>query len=480
MSSLKIKKKTKKQNKQKKTLKEFKKQTITSAPPKTLPKPNAPKALGFSFKKVIKDLIKKGGSALGNYLAPGIGGQVGGALGDLIAGKLIGNGAYYFVGRNASEQIPTGVPNKSWEFTTKVKLGDVLSTTTFAQDTYDLDLSNPGLFEWPAQVLRLFSMYEVSQCVILVTSEVGNPTNLALGVKGVHIDYNPRGAPPRSLDELEEGVTSIITNIHNEIAIGVELKRSFQPQRMKYTDVNAFDGTPEFNSIGRVTVFTANNPSGSQKIGEVYALLTFKARIPSYRGFEGHSFIHVANCTTANPLSTTGDDRIFIGSPEFKVYILNNGVIGCKPPGLYLVMQQFQAATSIVLATGITARTNCQIWNANQWFRTPGGVQSASYLVTGGTNSWDFSLILAEEDWAVDTASHTFTGATTCDIVITRIAESYNEGSTVPEGPFWLTAASKVFSRKAREWRNYQPKIHPVEPEEELEEKVEYVKVVQR
>lgn len=276
----------------------------------------------FSAPKLGASLGGAGGAAIGNWLAPGIGGEVGqklGAQGGEYLGKLFkqitGWGDYKV--RSNSLVNPEEVVPSFGEDSIRVRKREFITSlnSTASAFTKTVVPINPGVdtsFPWLCAIARNYEQYRINgmifQYVSTSSDAIASTTNLGLGQVILATDYNAADDPFQDAPQMLNYMFANSDKPSNHILHAVECAPTDQAQKLYYVRTGAVpEGQdPRLYDLGTFQIAVNNMPATYQGMGQLwvsYDITFVKSQQNNLLGYGINSdMYHIFNSMTdANP-----------------------------------------------------------------------------------------------------------------------------------------------------------------------------------
>jgi len=205
-----------------------------------------------------------GGAALGNMIAPGIGGTIGGALGGMVGrlGSLITGHGDYDVKQNVLVR-PGPVPSfgeSSIRIRHKEYLGDLSGSTSFAITSRYINPGLPSTFPWLSSLASNFEQYHFNGLVfqfVSTSADALNSTNTALGKVIMATDYNALDANYSNASEMLITLFSNYGKPSEHLYHAIECAAEQTPTKLYYVrSSTVFNGDQRLYDLGNFQVAT--------------------------------------------------------------------------------------------------------------------------------------------------------------------------------------------------------------------------------
>lgn len=248
------------------------------------------------LQKVGKAVVPRGsfsrlGGLAGNYLLPGVGGNAGSALGDVVS-KLVGFGDYQ-VQKNSivQNQLDMGQPVAAFgnlDQATRIRhreyVTDIVIPSSPGSFNLDNYFINPGLaktFPWLSQIANNYQQYELLGCVFefVSTASEAFTSSLALGSLIMASDYDTIDQNYSNKLQMENAQYSCATKPSNNLLHPIECAKHCTSTPVKYVRSGAIQANPANGQFpdqrlydhANFQIATVNLPSGSTgAIGELW------------------------------------------------------------------------------------------------------------------------------------------------------------------------------------------------------------------
>lgn len=342
----------------------------------------------FSAPKVGQLLGSAGGAALGNLIAPGIGGKMGASLGSEV-GQSMGNLFKSITGwgdyqvKENSLLFPSKIVPSFGEDSIRVKkreyITDIDATTAFTNNTFPI---NPGLsetFPWLSAIAQNYEQYRfnglIFQFVSTSSDAIASSTDLGLGQVILATDYNAADDPFVNSPQMLGSMFSNSAKPSENILHAIECAPTDQAQKLYYvrtgdppeaTDIRLYD-------LGVFQIATDKMQSNYDGLGQLWVSydITFCKSVQNNQlGFSLNTDKYVIGGTIAQatPLGTvqTLAEHSNLGTT------INDTVVSFPPAlssGYYMFTYQVSgpnaATTMDAMGIGVTNCTLVQAFKNN-------------------------------------------------------------------------------------------------------------------
>nr|QKN88958.1 MAG: hypothetical protein [Picornavirales sp.] len=149
-------------------------------------------SLGTIVRRALAQGLRSGGSALGGFIAPGVGATVGRNLGAGVS-KILGFGDYKVHSNTLVSAPQFGKNNNEIRIRHREFISNVTGSTSFAVSGYDINPGNASLFPWLHTIAGSYQQYKVNGMVFYFNSTSAsalNSTNTALGTVMMATNYD--------------------------------------------------------------------------------------------------------------------------------------------------------------------------------------------------------------------------------------------------------------------------------------------------
>lgn len=342
-------------------------------------------------------LARTGGSFLGNLVAPGIGGVIGGGLAD--AGhrlfKTITGVGDYKVDSNTlmSDSVP--IFNNS-NRTVRVKhrefIGDVISgaANTFNIQAFPI---NPGLnntFPWLANVAAQYEEYKIKGMIFefkTMSADALNSTNTALGQVILATQYNVLSAAFASKQQMENYEFACSTKPSMSVIHPIECEphetpltelfvRNVNTTLLSNSDLRLYD-------FGNFYIATNGLQAANVNLGELwvsYDIEFFKPKILTVPVLQMADHWQMTNPSTSAYLGAT--QTLTSGSNLGSTLTANSFTIPSSFNGL--VFMSYYVGGSVANTTAMTITTSAGISRQNLWINNSGSVVNPANSASQG------------------------------------------------------------------------------------------------
>jgi hypothetical protein len=140
----------------------------------------------------VGNFLRLGGNALGNFLAPGVGGGLGAAAGGAIS-QILGFGDYSVMSNTLQHAPMFGRGSRSLRVKNREYVGDITGSTTFNLTSYMINPGNKILFPWLSGLAQSYQQYRIKGMIFYYNSTSANAlnsTNTALGTVLMATNYD--------------------------------------------------------------------------------------------------------------------------------------------------------------------------------------------------------------------------------------------------------------------------------------------------
>lgn len=282
----------------------------------------------FNARKLGENLGGNAGAAIGNMIAPGVGGesfrQVGSSLGSELGGlfkSITGFGDYriksnsLLPGGDGDRVIPSfgddSIRVKKREFITFIN-----ASTSFQNNSFPV---NPGLsevFPWLSAIANNYEQYRwnglLFQFVSTSSDAIASTTDLGLGQVILASDYNAADAPYQNQPQMLGAMFSNSGKPSENIIHAVECAPTDTASKLYYTRSGAVPENQDIRLYDMLSfqLATANMPATYSGMGQLWVTydVTFcKSQQNNQLGFDLNTDKYIFNTYTNNtPLGPTG------------------------------------------------------------------------------------------------------------------------------------------------------------------------------
>jgi len=408
----------------------------------------------------FNDAVSAGAGALGNYLAPGMGGAASKAASYI--SKWLGAGTY--VKKNSLVGIgynPVAPPSNSVIGSTgcatfrssgnfRVKHREFITNinanngAAFTNISYFLNPGNPILCPWLAQIANNFEEYEWHGLIMEYRTTSGNivSTSPGMGLIIMATDYDVIDNAYANKQQMEIadfcGTGPCYTNIDHPIECdprqNVQKKMFVQPG---VTVASQSPDDPRFSSLGNFQIAVTGVP-GTSSIGELWITYDIELSKPQINavtqagaGGYAHLSYHVAlngTAAVAAPVLTQTGTSWSIGGGATGTQLI------CSVPGIYQVTQSTKSTANLVTTLGTTLLGAANYRYIDQSTTGVYG-QPAVNAAIQTTNLVSYILVIITNpgDGIQMTMSNTTTVTSYSDIYISP----YQSNLTIPKKKQW-------------------------------------------
>jgi hypothetical protein len=196
--------------------------------------------LAPKLKPLIKQGFRTGGSALGNWIAPGIGGELGYQAGAGVS-KILGFGDYKVKSNSLTNAPQFGKSPPSIRIRNREYVTDVSTSTSFLAQNFTVNPGNSVLFPWLSGVAASYQQYKVNGMVVYYNSTSASAigsTNTALGAIMMSSNYDLAEAPYSSKQEVLSAYFSSSGPPSEDLVHAIECDPKQRPIDVLYIDHN--------------------------------------------------------------------------------------------------------------------------------------------------------------------------------------------------------------------------------------------------
>jgi hypothetical protein len=381
-------------------------------------------------------ILRGAGSVAGTFLGNASLGRTAGAA----ISKIFGQGDYQV----RSNSLMSGGPpafasmNTGMRMAHREYIADVVSSTGFANTTYDVNVIKNTTFPWLSRIAQNFEEYTIKGIVFYFNTTCGSAvssTNNALGTVGLVTVYDPSDPPLSTKRECEDYSGCVAGVPACSLIHPIECKpRSNVLDRLyiQNSTVNSVDDL-KFFSHGTLNVFTQGMQAAGITIGELwvsYDVEFYNPRILPVGTFEMAASRHYAQITTPTQYKVLGNSQINFKYGNLAVYYDSNGYIHLpkgSASGYYLVNYWgiYPTGTAPGLTQSVSANLTAQTWCSD----STGNLKATTEPVSGGVKM-SLAVLYYKPDSSegvfrleMDTATPP-TGLVNWDLVISKIPVS--------------------------------------------------------
>jgi hypothetical protein len=260
-------------NKKKLKEKGKKKKTKTKAPKK---KPSQAKQ---NWKVALGNLMRAGGTSIGNYFAGPIGGHLGGLAGSALS-KISGMGDYRIKSNSLmTSQVTFG--NGNIVVANREYIGEIYSAVDYTTISYDI---NPGLattFPWLAVLAENYQRYDIRGLCFEFNSTAGYLTaTQAQGVVVMSTQYDPNAPSFVNRREMEAYVYTTSGIVTESQIHCVECDPRDRPLEDMYIRSGNTSDNLRFDDLGRFTLAVEGCPEEDVLLGELWVTYDVVLQMP--------------------------------------------------------------------------------------------------------------------------------------------------------------------------------------------------------
>lgn len=326
-------------------------------------------------------------------------------------------------------------------------VGEITSTTTFANTSYQINPANEGLFPWLSEIATNFQEYRFHGLVfefISLSSDALTSTNTALGAVVFATNYNAGDANFANKQAAENTEFAVSCKPSSSLLAGVECDPAITVGGGHlYVSPNLDGSVPSGQDIktynlGNFQVITQGMQAANIDIGELwvsYDVELIKPIIP-FSWAAGRVDHYTMSTVTVSPLNLLGATT----TPKFTDFgttISGNTITLPKfiEPGMVIKLDWF-----VYGGSGSSGATVIPSVNPSSTITTltPPMAPTAKYYATDGTSATQ--LIFS----AMYTVNSTYTGAVLATIVF-NTASTNLPGGTV-NGDLFITVMPNTFA----------------------------------
>lgn len=405
----------------------------------------ASKGGSSSFFRAAAKLAPIAGAALGNYIAPGVGGAIGSAAGGLLA-SIAGHGSYT-IKRNTiffPDQVPLFRTNQDGairmqhrEFITDIVTNSVAGK--FQVQTFPIDVANPTSFPFLSQIACNFEEWRMEGLIFEYKTTSGSISSTGqLGTAILATQYNSNAVPFTNKQSMEAYTFASSTVVSASVIHPIECDPMQTPSNGLFytncpgTSVGVSD--KRWQQMGNFSIAT-QGCAQSENIGELwvsYDVWLCKPRLISNTSSLADHW-RLTSPTTVGPVYFGTDPQITDGSDDFTqlggstIYFKSsfNGNVAIS----YYVAGSTGAWVAPIISTGVGAsQLNLLDGQYNQLttttVNTADSVMVTAYFTlesqpsgSGLPNGYGSSVTFA---------TATFFSATNGDLIITQLPSDFS------------------------------------------------------
>lgn len=238
---------------------------------------------GGGILKTIGTMAPMVGGAIGNFIAPGIGGAFGTAAGNILA-SIAGHGAYT-VKRNTvifPDQVPIFNTNQDGciRMVHREFITDITTSTTagaFRVQQYPIDVASPTTFPYLAQIAANFEEWHLEGLIFEYKTTSGSISSTGqLGTAIMATQYNSNAAPFTTKQAMEAYTFASSTVVSASVIHPVECDPAQTPSNgLFYTNVPGTSSTTgthqdlRWQQLGNFSIAT-QGCAANENVGELW------------------------------------------------------------------------------------------------------------------------------------------------------------------------------------------------------------------
>jgi hypothetical protein len=335
---------------------------------------NVEKIVGQAIRGLLATGLRAGGSYVGNTIAPGIGGEYGRSAGATVS-RILGFGDYT-VTRNTLKGAPMfGKGSRNIRIRHREFIGDMLSSTTFDNNSFYINPGNQTLFPWLSGIAQSYQQYKIHGmvfCFNTTSATALNSTNTALGTVMMATNYDVTEEAYVSKAELMSSYFSTSGKPSESLMHAIECNPKERPVDVLFIDHGgeAVGDRPMFDH-GRFQFATAGMQA-TATIGELWVSYDIELMKPRKHGGTSVGFVHNGAWTTTDGLGTVQTD--YVGQP---VSIISDGTGYNRVDLTHYIGKSFE----------INAQWTGDTLSGGAVSTTPGSALSANAIYNLGTTA---------------------------------------------------------------------------------------------
>lgn len=268
------------------------------------------KAVGPLIRKAIAQGLRGGGAMVGNYIAPGVGGDMGRKAGAGIS-KILGFGDYKVKSNSLMTAPQFGKKENSIRIRNREFIGDVSSSQLFDSSSYVINPGNSTLFPWLSNIAAAYQQWQANGMIFYFNSTsataIGS-TNTALGTLMMATNYDLAEADYASKVEMLSSYFSNSGPPCEDLMHAIECDPHSRPIDVLYIDQAGESVTdPALFNLGTFQVATAGVQAASV-IGELWVSYDITFMKPKMASSGDYSLLQNGPWTVADPLGVLQTD----------------------------------------------------------------------------------------------------------------------------------------------------------------------------
>lgn len=332
------------------------------------------------------------GSALGTLVAPGIGTDVGGALGTLgsaLIDKITGKGAYN-ISKNSILEPGYAQPSFGEE-SIRVRhtefVENVDATTTFTNRTYPLNPGIASVFPWLSAIARNYEQYRVNGMIIQYKSTtsdaIASATALGFGQVIMATNYDASAAGFESQEQMLNYMFSNSGKPSIDILHAIECEPTDTPYKLHYVRSGAIptNADAKLYDHGIFQLATTGMQAAYSGMGQLFISYDISFFKPVQNNTLGFSVLQDQYQLTGalNTSSTLGSTSTKLSGSNIGTSIVQDGSGNWSilqfpedvQDGVYLISYDVEGASTAVASPTFVLQ-NCEILNAWDLNTQPG------------------------------------------------------------------------------------------------------------
>lgn len=338
-----------------------------SAPPKK----KMTRSASISTKKVVKNLVRSAASMAGGYFAGPVGAKLASEGVDLMS-RVTGFGDYKV--RNNTLLSPTvpefGKTGHSIRIKHREYLGDVLSSTNWQTNVWEVNPGNSQTFPWLSTIANSYYQYRFHGLIFAFNSTSAtalNSTNTALGTLIMASQYDVLAPNFLNKQEMDAHEFACSTKPSDSKLHALECAPAESPTKYLYVRSGSLPPTadPRWYDVAKFTLATIGSQATSN-IGELwvtYDVELMKTRLPSGGPAPGLFFNTRRSGinTTTQPLGTI-DQGVRLGTLPLSVDNFNKILWPFNVySGRYLITIAWYGGSTVTVTAPLFTYVGCSI-----------------------------------------------------------------------------------------------------------------------
>lgn len=199
-----------------------------------------------------------------------------------LKGFVTGKGPYEYIGRTASQAPRMQYDGDGWVLSNDEYLGDLLSSTSFANNVFPINVGNSGTFPWLSKIAKRFEEYKLEACIFSFRStsaDALNSVNTALGTVIMAAEYNVLNSNFTNKIQMENTMWACSMKPSESSSFPVECDSKVNPLGTLYVQNGQQPSSADLRmyQLGSLQIATVGMQSAGVNIGEIW--VSYKVRL---------------------------------------------------------------------------------------------------------------------------------------------------------------------------------------------------------